>query len=359
MDERTRRAKSYWRHKHIVTLSGLALSIAVLAAIQASGASASLKAFALSISTNFYVSLLVYIAAFSIIVGLATFPLDLYGGFIVETKFKLSNQTFPAWLIDEVKGSAISFIFFAILIEALYAILNLFPGTWWLIAALFWIGLSLVLAKLFPLLIIPLFYKYKPLSRPELRGRALKLAAKFNIKVMDVFEIDFSTKTKKSNAAIVGWGAGRRIILADNLVNEFTDDETVAVLAHEMAHHRLKHIWILLSVSAASIVIFFYILQRAAAGLTDISLFPTLYIYFIVYGAVMMPLQNAISRWLERDADTMALRMTGSREAFISLMEKLGLKNLSDENPDRIIELVFYSHPPISKRIALARSIAL
>ena len=363
-----KRAKSYWRRKYALTLSGLALSFILLAALQLSGLSTVFKDIAFNLCANIYLQLAAYLFLFSLAVSAVILPLNFYESFILEHRFNLSNQSISDWVRDEMKSGFISFILFLILIEAFYAIAMKFPGIWWIVAAVFWIFISVVLAKVFPIIVIPLFFKYRKLSDGMLRDRALKLAERFNMKVTDVFEIDFSKKTKKANAAIVGWGSGRRIILADNLIREFSQEEVEVVLAHELAHQKLKHMWKLLYLSAATILFLFFILGKVLPGLSvmlhaqgpfDIAIFPSIYLIFIVYELLMMPVQNGISRKLENDADIMALKATGLKEPFISLMNKLAEKNLSDKEPNFIIEILFYSHPSIAKRIKLAENISL
>ncbi|MCM8760780.1 MAG: M48 family metalloprotease, partial [Candidatus Omnitrophica bacterium] len=244
------KAKSYWRHKYSVTFVSLAVSFVFLSVFQLSGSSAAIRASASKFTENFYITCLIYISVFSLTYGAVMFPLDFYEGYAIERRFGLSNQSLASWLKDEAKKSAISFAFFLFLIEAFYAIARCFPATWTLAASLFWITLSVVLAKVFPLAIIPIFYRYSPLSSQDLKKKVLHLADKFGIKVLDVFEIDFSTKTKKSNAAVVGWGGSRRVILADNLVNEFSTEEAGVVVAHEMAHHKRGHMWKLIAFNA-------------------------------------------------------------------------------------------------------------
>lgn len=351
------RAKDYCSRRYALVALNLVVSVLFLVVFQFSGASGRLRDFALTISANYYIALLTYLAIFGVSFYIVMFPLDLYGGFILERKFSLSNQSLGAWFADEAKKALLSSTVFLILVEALYAIVNNISSGWWVAASLFWIAVSLLLARLFPIVILPLFFKYSPLSKEELRARALGLAEKFHIKVMDIFEIDFSKKTKKANAAVIGWGRSKRIIMADNLVNQFTTEEAVAVLAHELAHHKLGHIRKLLFMSAVSTVLFFFILSRIFNAISDIALFPTIYLLFVVYGVIAMPIENTISRKLEKDADRMALEMTGAPEPFISLMERLAEKNLSDVNPNAVIEFLLFNHPSISKRIALARKI--
>lgn len=364
MSESEKKAKAYWRYKNLSRLLSTVVLLSFLYLIQFAGASLRLETMALSLHGNFYVALELYLVSLSLLYGIVTFPLNLFEGFILEHRFSLSNLSFTAWLKDGLKQGVISIFIFSILIQLLYAVARTYPANWWLISSLSWTGVSVVFAKIFPVLIIPLFYRYSPVRSSELRDKILKTAAAFNIKVLDVFEINFSAKTKKSNAAVVGWGDTRRIILADNLVNEFTPEEVEVVVAHEMAHYKLRHIWKLISLSAVSTAISFYILNLAAYGIAsslsreslfDIALFPALALVFTLYGIVASPVLNGISRKLENDADLLALKMTRLKDSFISLMERLAEKNLSDKNPNRLIEFLFYDHPPIAKRIELAK----
>ena len=358
------RTKVYWRYRYISSFVGFSLLIFYLALIQFSGASHAIKSACLSISGNLYVALAVYIAVINLGALLVTLPVSFYEGFVVEHRFSLSNQDLAAWIKDEAKKAAVSAFIFVILIEAFYTVAY-HIAVWWIAVSMLWIIFSVVFVRLFPVLIIPLFYKCSVLTDGNLRDRIFELAARFKIKVMDVFEMDFSRTTKKSNAALVGWGKTRRIVLTDNLVNEFTTDEVVVVAAHEMAHHALKHIAKMLWLEAAFAAMFFFLLSRILTGLShlvgatgalDMSVFPTIWLLFLIYNLIAMPVQNGFSRAMEKDADLLALRITGLKDPFISLMKKLAEKNLADESPNRIIEFLLYNHPSIQKRIELAKN---
>jgi STE24 endopeptidase len=182
--------------------------------------------------------------------------------------------------------------------------------------------------------------------------------------VADVFSIDFRSKTKKANAALVGLGNTRRIVLADNLLNGFTDNEISVVMAHEMAHLKMRHMWRLIFLNAIMSAILFFMIDAAKTGVAsasnmqnpfDISLLPFYIMIAAFYSVLITPVYNGVSRKLERDADAAALSVTGSRDAFITLMQKLAPTNLSDDNPNLLIEMALYDHPSISKRIEMAR----
>jgi len=295
---------------------------------------------------------------------LLNMPIHFYQSYALEHRFSLSRQRISDWIQDELKSIIVSCVISLIVTVVFYRILAWFPETWWLIAALFWIFFTLLLAKLAPVVIIPLFFKYKNLSDEALRSRILNLANAMQVKLLDCFEIDFSKKTLKANAAFTGWGSTRRVILADTLKDKYTHDEIEVILAHEFAHYKSKHLIKLVIFNAASTLILFYLIFRTSlpilhifglTSLSDIAAFPILGIYVMVFGIVMQPLGNWVSRSFEREADYLAMQVTAKKEAFISMMEKLSQQNLADRTPHPLIKWYFFDHPPVDERIAFAK----
>jgi len=175
-----------------------------------------------------------------------------------------------------------------------------------------------------------------------------------------VFEIKLSKETNKANAAVVGWGRNRRILIGDTLLTLCSDDEIEAVFAHELGHVALHHTWKLLAGSAVSFVIGFYLLHvvldpgAAAlgfAGPAEIAAVPLLMIWIAIIGFLSKPLQTGYSRHLEKQADLFVLDKVEKPETLASALTKLADRNLSDPNPGRLVEALFYTHPPIAKRI--------
>jgi STE24 endopeptidase len=284
----------------------------------------------------------------------------------LEHKFSLSNQTINDWAKDQLKAGLISYVIVVVLLEVFYCLLGYFPGIWWLFVSLFWLFFSLFLAKLVPIIIIPLFFKYKIVSDNLLRERIINLAQRMKVKILDVFEIDFSKKTFKANAAFVGLGRTKRVILADTLKDKYTYDEIEVILAHEFAHYRLGHLLKLILVNSAVIIFTFYLLFRTSSAflrffnlssLSDIAAFPLVASYMFLAAIVTQPLENYLSRRFERNADMLAIKATHLREAFISMMEKLTAQNLADRNPHPIIKVFFFDHPPVDERINMAKSL--
>lgn len=358
------KAKRYSNTKYISATVDTLYFLLLLILFQGSGLSSTLAKSISKLVGPYYLVIAIYLFVVFVAYYILDLPFNLYRSLILEHKFNLCNQKIKDWLIDQLKGMAISFIIFIILAETFYYILNRFPSTWWLIVSLFWIFFSVILARLTPVLIIPLFFKYKALSDSVLRERILKLAGRMKVKILDVFEINLSKKTLKANAAFVGIGRTKRVILADTLKDKYTADEIEVILAHEFAHYHLKHLLKLLLMNSIGIVLSLYIIfktNRFILGLfgidslREISSFPVILIYLTVLGIIATPLQNYLSRCFEMNADKMALKTTGLKNSFISTMDKLATQNLSDRRPSRLIKIFFFDHPPIDERIEMAK----
>lgn len=357
------KAKRYSNIKYTLTIVGLAYSLILLSLFLGSGLSKELSLW-LNNHTVSYLVIPLYLASVSIAYYLLNFPLDFYQAYILEHKFSLSKQSLSDWLSDQLKALGLSFLVSLILVIAFYIILRYTATYWWLAISAFWIFFSIILAKVLPVLVIPLFFKYKKLSDELLRERIMKLAEKMNVKLLDCFEIDFSKKTLKANAAFVGIGNTRRVILADTLKDKYNYDEIEVILAHEFAHCRLKHLLKLIVINSLSILVVFYLIARTSiyalnffglASLSDIASLPLIFIYFILLSVIAQPLEAFVSRSFERSADSLALETTGLKDAFISTMNKLSEQNLSDRSPNPIIKFFFFDHPPIDERINSAK----
>ncbi|MFC1479851.1 M48 family metallopeptidase [Candidatus Omnitrophota bacterium] len=321
---------------------------------------------AFNICSNFYAACFVFAGIFLVFVYVVGLPLQIINSFLVEYRFGLSRQSFGAWLADEAKSTALSFALAIISIQVFYFVLRNFPSVWWVIVSAVWIFFSVVLARLLPVVLIPVFFKYIPIEDRLLKERIMLLANKAGVPLMDVCQIDFSRKTAKANAALVGLGKTRKVILADTLTEKFTPKEVEAVVAHEFGHLRYKHIWQLLAFSGVMTTAGFFILSliakkvvvlTGAGALSDPYLLPVLVFMMAAFGIILLPAQNLFSRILERQADTFALELTDEPEEFISVMRKLSEMNLADAEPSRMKKIFLYSHPPIGERIRMAEKI--
>jgi STE24 endopeptidase len=358
------RAKKYSAIKTRIFAADLVLTVVLLAVFQAF-LSRPVSQMVFNIYSNFYAACFIFACAFLFFMYIASFPLHFIGSFFVERRFGLSNQSFGAWLTDEAKSGALSFALSIVCIQVFYLVLRNFPTAWWAIAAMAWIFFTVVLARFLPVLVIPMFFKYFPIEDRPLKERIMALAEKTGVRLMDVCKIDFSRKTRKANAALVGLGKTRRVILADTLTEEFSPEEVEVVVAHEFGHFKCRHIWQLLIFSGIMTIAGFFVLSliagkivvlTGASGLSDLYLFPVLVFLMIAFGIVLLPLQNLFSRVLEREADRFALDVTGEPEGFISVMRKLASMNLADVAPSKLKKIFLYDHPPIAERIRMAEN---
>jgi TonB family protein len=198
--------------------------------------SARLRDVAYIAAHQYYSVAVFFFVLFLLILGkIISLPLDFYG-FRLEHRYHLSNQKLGAWLWDELKGWLVGLVLITILVEVLYATIRAFPEHWWLIAWAVFIGFTILLAQLAPVVLFPIFYHFEPLKNEALRERLVRLGERAGTRVRGVYEWKISEKSKKANAALTGLGKTRRIIIADTLLNNYTDDEIEAVLAHELAH---------------------------------------------------------------------------------------------------------------------------
>jgi STE24 endopeptidase len=304
-----------------------------------------------------------YLALFALGYTVITLPLD-YLSHRLSRRYHLSVQSARAWLADQVKAQLLSLGLGLMVGEVFYALLARAPGTWWLWAGAFLLWVTVVLANLFPVFILPLFFEMTPLADEELAQRLTRLAQRAGTRVRGVFTLDFSRKTTAANAGLMGWGNTRRIVLADTLLAHFSPDEVEVILAHELAHHVHGDIWKGMLVSGAVLWSGLWVAARFLAwavqrwgfsGVDDIAGFPLLAITLGGFSVVTMPLSNAYSRWREKLADEYALRVTGNTPAFLSGMAKLANQNLAELEPPRWAVWLLYDHPPIGERLRLGK----
>ena len=306
-----------------------------------------------------------YAAIIGGLYGCITFPFTMYESFLLPKRYGLSLQTLQAWLKDLGKATLLMTVLGLLVIEVLYWLLGRFPHTWWVWAALFIVLMSVVLAHLAPVLIVPLFFKFRPLEDTTLAQRLTDLAKRTKTPVGGVFTLDMSTKGTVSNAALMGLGSTRRIMLTDTLLGRYTADEIEVILAHELAHHVHRDLPKGMLVESATTALALWVTDLTLNagigwfgfhGLDDIATFPLLALVLGSVALVTGPIRQAYSRRVERAADVYALEMTDKPRAFISMMSKLADQNLAEWQPSPWVEFFFFDHPPIGKRVALAQS---
>jgi STE24 endopeptidase len=314
---------------------------------------------------NSFFAVFLYVLMLMLISKMIGIPLEYYS-YRIEHRYNLSNQKFRSWLWDECKSFLIGLVLAAIVVELLYKLIRVTPQHWWLMAWAVFLGLMILLAQLAPVLLFPMFYKFEPLENEELKRRLIVLSERAGTRVRGVYKWHLSEKSKKANAALTGLGATRRIILADTLLDNYSDDEIEAVLAHELGHHVHRHILKSIFVQAGITLFGFWLANEVLryaverrhmfAGMYDFADLPLLILVSTVLSLLLMPALNAYSRFNERQADRYCFESVASVEPFITSMNKLADQNLSEKMPARWVEWLLHSHPAITRRVAAAEA---
>lgn len=305
-----------------------------------------------------FASAFVMLGAFVVVM----LPVNYYGDYIIEHRFGLSNQTLKSWFVFHLKSWLVGIVLVGVVLGGLYGLLW-YSGPMWSVWG--WVGLlglTIVLAKLFPLLILPIFYPAKPLERPALIGRLHKLAEGTGMTISGVFDLALSKDTKKANAMLTGLGSSRRVYLSDTLLEAFSDDQIGVVFAHELGHHIHGHIWKGIAMSAAAMSVMVGLIHwrldpfagQPEAWVSAAGALPQVFLITTVWPLLIAPATNAISRSFERQCDRDALRLTNDPAAYRGAFQLLAAMNLADPDPPRWEEILFHDHPPIRQRIAMA-----
>jgi STE24 endopeptidase len=361
----------YHRQQRRLMVIGLAWDALLVAALIASGSHLLLRRAAerlvAPLVTPSPSSLLVVVACFVLFLLLrevGALPLAWRGGFVLERRYGLSTQSIGGWFADQLKSFVLAALLGSVGLVVVYGCIRWSAERWWIPAATLFAAAIVGLANVAPVLLLPLFYRVRPLDRAGLRTRLVALADRAGVPVIGVFELGLGEKTKKANAALAGLGGTRRILVSDTMLSSYSDEEIEVVLAHELAHHVHGDIWKGIAVETALLFVAAYVCARVLAaaagplrltGPADAAGIPVLMLTGGIVSLLFMPAVHAMSRALERSADRFAIDLTHNPVAFVSAMRRLGAQNLAEDAPPRVVQWLFYSHPPIAERIAYAQ----
>ena len=293
---------------------------------------------------------------------LISIPFSLYNTFSVEKRYGFTTQTLSLWVLDLVKSLVLNTLLLGILLYVLLWLVQAIPDLWWLAGWGFVLVFSVFLLYISPYVIEPLFNKFQPMENTALESRIKAVMVKAGLKINRVFSMDASKRSSHSNAYFTGIGHVKRIVLFDTLLANHTDDEIVAILAHEAGHWKKKHVLKMLVFSQVMMYAGFYLAYRLTAGdlLADVFRLdiPTMHaklLLVVFVGTLVLfpvrPLMAYISRRHEREADSFALQLTERPEPMAEALIKLGKDNLANLHPHPIYAAFYYSHPPLVQRV--------
>jgi len=361
---RQQQAKEYTRTGRYLSLAELVLVMVPLAMLVFAGLSERLVG---SLDLPVIVAAIVYFLILFAAYRVITVPISYYRGYVLPWRYGLSRQNLSGWLGDLVKAGALMLVLGVVVVVIVYWLLNVQSQLWWLFSWAFLVLFSMVMSMLAPVLLVPIFFKMKPLTYGELRERLEKLAERAGVKIGGMYTIEFSSKSTTANAALMGMGRTRRIVLSDTLISQYSTSEIEVIMAHEMAHNRHRDMLrltvfqsavMLVNLYAASLVLDAVIEPLGFSGLSDVSALPLLVLIFIVINLLLSPIITGYGRRLETEADGYALELTGNPSSFISAMARLTDQNLAEAEPSRWVELLLHDHPSYHSRLEHARSFA-
>lgn len=313
----------------------------------------------------------VFLTAFLALLHCLALPFDAIR-YALGRSYDIVTQPLLSWLGDYALECAVNAPIFVGVGLGFFWLVRVRPSTWWRWVAAVSIPFSLAVMLAAPLY-TSLFNTFTPIQDRALADKILTLAARNGIPAHEVYAIDLSRQTRAANAFVEGVGPTTVIALGDTLLDGFSDEEILFVMAHEMGHYVHKHIWIGLIIALVLTTAGAFCLQRLVDALlvrvggrarieraADVSAAPLVLLATMILGAVGTPVGNTISRQMEADADRFALQLTVpgdvSPKAAISTFERLGRLGLSDPDPNPIIRSLLWTHPSLDERIAAVRA---
>ncbi len=310
-----------------------------------------------------------FIVILTLILQVVGLPLSYYRDFVIEHHFNLSTQTFGNWLADTIKSSYLMTLSLTVLVTFAYWGIRRRARDWWLWIGVAAIPIMIIVMVILPVFIEPMFNKFEPLQDQVLSARILGMAEKAGISGGRVYQVDMSSQTQKINAYVTGLFGSKRIVLWDTTIKKLTPDEVAFVMAHEMGHYVLNHIWIGIALFSVIFLILLFIVFKtigwvmakfgASFGFSAVGDIASLPLLMLMLGLMLFlldPVINGFSRKIEHDADRFALDLTHDPASGISAFVKMANENLSNPQPSAFVEFWEYSHPPLKKRIDFCAS---
>jgi len=324
-----------------------------------------------SLDLHFILTGILFFLLLSLASTILDIPFDIYSTFKIENKYGFNTTTSKIWITDFIKSFVISIILMCIMGGVGFWVIQMSPNYWWIWLWAFFLIFSLFLMYISPYVIEPLFNKFTPIAAEYegLEEKIKQMLSKVGIKVSRVFQIDASKRSKHTNAYFTGIGKVKRIILYDTLLQSMSENEILAVLAHEAGHWKKKHVLKRIIISEVlgfiGIYISFRILQtdwltdlfniESSQSYIDVSTFFAKLVILGFIGSIISfpftPISSYFSRKQEREADQLSVNLTGSPDGLVSSLIKLSKDNLSNLHPHPLYAKLFYSHPPIVDRL--------
>ena len=365
----TEQAVSYYESGNLLWIISTLWGFIVPALLLFSGFSAKLRDWAKRAGKYWYFTLVIYFALFLVVTSLLDLPLDYYVSFVRPHDYGLSSQTLAKWIQDELVGTCIGLVAGALFLWIPYLLLKRATRRWWIYTWLASIPIIIFISFVEPIWIEPLFNHFGPMQDKTLETQILDLAHRAGIEGANVYEVNKSVDTNELNAYATGIGDTKRIVLWDTIIKQFTPDELLMVMGHEMGHYVLNHVWKGIFFGSLFLLAGLYLVHRTAGwvlrrfsartGVTelgDIASLPLLILLLGVFFFIFQPAIGAYSRHLEHEADRFGLEITHENHACATAFTKFVEHDLAYPTPGPLYVLWRSSHPPLGERIAFCNS---
>jgi STE24 endopeptidase len=317
----------------------------------------------LSWNLHFILSGLIFFGVLALLSGILDIPFSLYSTFVIEKRYGFSTITARLWMTDLIKGLLLSAILMGILLGAMLALVYYAEHTWWLWAWLVFSAFQMLIVWLYPVLIAPLFNKFEPIENEALKEAIIALMAKVGLKTGGVFQVDAGKRSKHTNAYFTGLGKTKRIVLYDTLLKSHASEEILSVLAHEAGHWKKRHIIKQLILTETFSLVFLYLVYRLidwsllyqTFGFAEKLPYVGLLLIAALFGPAaffLTPIGAMLTRRFEREADDFCYNLVGTTIPMINALKRLAKDNLANLHPHPFYAWFYYSHPPLTERIA-------
>jgi STE24 endopeptidase len=311
---------------------------------------------------NFLIAGIVFFAVIGLVEVSMGLPFDYYHSFVLEERYGFNTKTLKIWLSDLIKSMLVVIIIGTFLLCSLLLMVKYAGQNWWIWAWAIFLCFQLLMTILYPTIIAPLFNKFTPLEDSELNDSIKRLAEKEGLNVGGIYQMDATRRTRHTNAYFSGLGRAKRIVLFDSLIQSHSQDEILAILAHEVGHLKKNHIKKqLIIISFVSLLLFFMASKLLAwnviyesFGFSNMPCYVGLFLVGILWEPVnffISPIGMAISRRFEREADFYSLGIVKTAKPLTTALKKMAKENLSNLRPHPIYVCFNYSHPPLLQRI--------
>lgn len=320
-----------------------------------------LSLYSSAVTTNNYLNGVVLLLSFSLINLILSLPVSIIKTFHIEEKFGFNNTKYKTFALDKLKGFIISSLITIPIFIAIAYFINLFENNWWIYSYVLFMLFQFVLLWIYPTVIAPIFNKFNKLDNPVYEEKINSLLERTDFEAKGLFVMDGSTRSNHGNAYFTGFGKNKRIVFYDTLLATLKPGEVESVLAHELGHYKLKHIWKSILTSMVVSLAGFYLLYTifyvdtffVDHGLDHLTTYSKIYLFSLVIGVYTFfttPVSSFLSRKREFESDNYSIEYSNG-ENMITALIKLIKDNASTLTPDNLYSAYYYSHPPASERI--------